>query len=275
MIIWRALEVYTVTDDPTDLSAEFLLAIRRGEDSAALADELAGMNAETLAATLDSDAARSAFWINIYNAATQRALDTNPEQYENRREFFTSPLITIASRPFSLDAIEHGILRRSYSKFTIGYVRTPARVRSAVADRFAVSERDPRIHFALNCGAQSCPPIAAYTTEEIDTQLEMATRGYLDQTVDYDPDARDFRARLFGDGRAVVPRAMLWFRGDFGGKAGLIQFLQQYDQIPDGTTPRLSYHDWDWSFDPADYTDVEYAPGDETAAASFVSQKTD
>jgi hypothetical protein len=35
---------------------------------------------------------------------------------------------------------------------------------------------DPRIHFAVNCAARSCPPIwpEAYTGEELDAQLDRA-----------------------------------------------------------------------------------------------------
>ena len=29
----------------------------------------------------------------------------------------------------------------------------------------ALSSLDPRIHFALNCGARSCPPICVYTED--------------------------------------------------------------------------------------------------------------
>ena len=34
--------------------------------------------------------------------------------------------------------------------------------------KVALSELDPRIHFALNCGARSCPPIRVYTEEKYD-----------------------------------------------------------------------------------------------------------
>jgi hypothetical protein len=53
---------------------------------------------------------------------------------------------------------------------------------------------------------------------------------------------------------------MLWFRGDFGGKRGIYDFLRRYDAIPQGATPGLSYREWDWAFDPGAYADGETTP---------------
>jgi len=36
-------------------------------------------------------------------------------------------------------------------------------------------KRDPRIHFALVCGAKSCPPIKVYKPDNLDYALDMAT----------------------------------------------------------------------------------------------------
>jgi hypothetical protein len=228
---------------PAALSERLLRAVRTDEPTDELEAELSALDPETLAGALDSDGARLAFWVNLYNAAAQRALAENPDQYDNRRAFFKTPLLTVAGEPLSLDEIEHDILRRSYHKLTLGYVRSP--FRDEFLDRQAVSERDPRIQFALNCGAESCPPIVAYTPDGIDEQLDWATEAYLDRTVEYDPEA----------GRVTVPRVMLWFRGDFGGKRGIYEFLHEYDQLPSGATPSVSYHDWDWSLRPGNYAE--------------------
>ena len=65
----------------------------------------------------------------------------------------------------------------------------------------------------------------------------MATRSYLDSTVEYDPDA----------GTVSVPRVFLWFRGDFGGGSGIREFLHDHGAIPDGAAPRIHHQPWDWS----------------------------
>ena len=40
-------------------------------------------------------------------------------------------------------------------------------------------ELDPRIHFALNCGATSCPPIRVYSSSNLDSQLDRAAASFL------------------------------------------------------------------------------------------------
>jgi len=228
---------------PVAHSEQLLRAVRHGDPTDGIEAELSALDPGELAAALDSDGARLAFWVNVYNAAAQRALAENPQQYESRRTFFDAPLVTVAGEALSLDDIEHGILRRSYHKLTLGYVRNP--FRDDFVDQQAVAERDPRIHFALNCGAESCPPVAAYSRDGIDRQLDMATAGYLDRTVGYDPVAD----------RATVPRVMLWFRGDFGGKSGICAFLREHGQLPPDASPSLSYDDWDWSLRPGNYAE--------------------
>jgi hypothetical protein len=116
-------------------------------------------------------------------------------------------------------------------------------------EQHELTARDPRIHFAVNCGAESCPPIAAYTADEIHTQLDWATEGYLDANVEYDAET----------GRALVPRVFLWFRGDFGRKRDIVDFLVAYEQLPPGANPRLSYREWDWSMNPEKFAESDVA----------------
>jgi hypothetical protein len=236
-----------MTADIASVPAQFLLAVRRDEPVASFLERLEAVDPDDLSAALDSDDARLAFWINLYNAVTQWALDVDPERYENRRKFFSTPLVTVAGSALSLDDIEHRLLRRSYSKYALGYLRSP--LREQFCKRYELDARDPRIHFALNCGAESCPAIAAYTADRIDEQLDWATEAYLAQTVEYDPDA----------GVVRVPRVMLWFRGDFGRKRDILAFLERYGQIPPGAAPRLSYRDWNWSMHREQYANSEIA----------------
>lgn len=50
----------------------------------------------------------------------------------------------------------------------------------------AVEDVDYRIHFALNCGAKSCPPIAFYKAERIDYLFDLATQSFLEGETDFD-----------------------------------------------------------------------------------------
>ena len=231
------------TSDPVARAHAAHAAGRRAEDPTPDRAALAALPPAELEAALDRRERRLALWINVYNAASRWLVADDPDRYERRyrllfREQFAAPLVTVAGHDLSLDDVEHGILRGSMLGFGGGYL--PRLRPDAFERRFRLETLDPRLHFALNCGAVSCPTVIAYDAESIDDELDRATRSYLESTVDYDPDAD----------RATVPRHFLWYRGDFGGKAGIYEFLSEHGALPDAARPRLSYLDYDWSFDP-------------------------
>jgi hypothetical protein len=151
--------------------------------------------------------------------------------------------VTVGDTALPLDRIENGLLRGGRSKYGFGYL--PKLYVTRFERRYRLADCDPRIHFALNCGAESCPAIRAYEPDRVDEQLDLATRSYLDATVTYDAVA----------GVVRVPRVFLWFRGDFGGRAGIRAFLRAYDAIPDDATPKLRYDSWDWTRTPRKFVE--------------------
>ena len=139
------------------LSAELLRAVRHGDAAATdLAEAaVAALHVDQLATDISDDATRTAVWINLYNAATQRLMDRDAAAYARRARFFRQPAVTVAGTTLSLDTIEHGLLRRSRLKLGLGYIGYPFAGR--FARRFRVARVDPRIHFALNCAARELP----------------------------------------------------------------------------------------------------------------------
>jgi hypothetical protein len=226
------------------LSQQFLRAVRSGADATEVRDEVAALDGDTLVAALTSDAERTAFWLNVYNATVQCVLREDPDRYD-RRTFFSRELLTVAGESLSLDDVEHGILRRSQWKLGLGYVPNP--FPSDFERTHRVGARDWRIHFALNCGAESCPPIAVYTAEGIDDELDLATESYLETEIEYRPEK----------GVAVVPRLLLWYRGDFGGRAGIYRILREYGPVPAAAKPRVRYAEYDWTLSLGRFVDRE------------------
>jgi len=222
--------------EPGAVAMDLLGAVRNSEPTRAHEDALAGLDSDALATALTTDEQRLAFWLNVYNAYAQILLKRWPSEYErSRRRFFGHEAIPVAGTWLSLDDIEHGILRRSQSSLGLGYL--PRLFSSQFERRHRLGERDWRIHFALNCGAKSCPPIRVYEAGVIDAQLDLATASYLEQEVAYDPDS----------GVVRVPRLMLWYRGDFGGGAGIREILQKSGCVPEGESVRVRYRRYDWS----------------------------
>jgi hypothetical protein len=220
-----------------ELAVSLLRAVEAGENTTETERELAALDREELLNALPDDRVKKAVWIDLYNAFAQLPLETNPRLFENRGTFFGAKRIPVAGRYLSLDDIEHGLLRRSQLSWGLGYLPDPQP--SGFERALRVERRDPRIHFALNCGATSCPPIAAYTPEEIGSQLDLASESYLRGEVEFDRSKNVAR----------VPRLCLWYYGDFRGRRGIRSLLRRYGVIGDSATPRIRYKGYDWSLD--------------------------
>ena len=216
-------------------SQRFLRAARTSDDRGLALDTVRKRIANASSDELDAlgPDERLAFWLNVYNAATGAALLAEPERFEDRRQFFGEPIVTVAGTDLSLDQIEHGILRGSQWKYGLGYVPNP--FPSAFVRRHRVADPDPRVHFALNCGAASCPAVVAYDATDVDEQLDVAAASYLRSET------------VVEDGTARVPRHLLWYRGDFGGRSGIRALLREYDAIDPDSISRIRYREYDWS----------------------------
>lgn len=220
--------------------------VRSGDQrlAARAVKNLAGVSEDALKLELDSENKAKAFWINVYNTFAQYLLKDNPGYYEDRNDFFGEELITIAGHKLSLDDIEHGIIRRSKNKYSMGYVG-----KFSVGDfekRFRLDKTDYRIHFALNCGAKSCPPVALYKANRIDQQLDKSTAAYLKANTKFNEK----------EGEVLVPKLCSWFRADFGGEEGVIDMLHKYKIIPNDKDPDVEFLDYNWELSLSNYIDL-------------------
>ena len=229
---------------PPELARQLLERVRRERPTEPHLRALADLDERGLDALRTDRRTALAFWLNVYNAAAQLLLERRPGLFESRWRFFRAMAITVAGVDVSLDDIEHGILRGERSKYGLGYL--PRLARSGFGPEYRL-DADPRIHFALNCGAASCPAILAYDPESVDRALDEATASHLERTATYDA-ARD---------RVRLPRVCLWFIGDFGGPSGLRAFLREHGQIPPGSKPSLRFESYDWTSVPRRFADGE------------------
>jgi hypothetical protein len=211
------------------LSQRLLQAVRN-QAAEQLIPEQESISLNTLLAYLENDVAKKTFWINMYNAWFQwLVLQAVP-----RKSIFTHALIPFADIRLSLDDIEHGILRRHRWKYGLGYlplVFCPRHIK-----RLAVEEVDHRIHFALNCGAVSCPPIAIYDFHRLNDQLDVATRQFMMSETTVEEESKTLR----------TTRLLAWFRGDFRKAGGPRRFLEQlFDRDFRGFTIAYNAYSWD------------------------------
>ena len=145
------------------LSEQLLYKVKTDMPVDSIQETLCKYSVENLGTGLINDAARKVFWINLYNAWYQIFAIRKKKL---RNVIYTDRDIHFYDVSLSLDDIEHGILRKYRWKYSLGYL--PQFLTSKAVMKLAVSEIDFRIHFALNCGAKSCPPIAFYQYPRLD-----------------------------------------------------------------------------------------------------------
>jgi hypothetical protein len=158
-------------------------------------------------------AEKMAFWINAYNAFTLKLIvDNYPTKsilnFDGGKTWDVRR-IKIGDKKYSLNNIENDILRPQF--------------------------KDPRIHFAVNCAAKSCPPIwnHAYTAENLETTLETRTRAFVN----------DKKYNTLSSTRAQVSKIFDWYGADFG---DVKKFLNQYSETKLKSSATLIFSEYNW-----------------------------
>jgi uncharacterized protein DUF547 len=184
----RFLAVYLVPGD--DGVNRFAYARAQAAGRAPLEAYIAALEAVSVSGLKRGE--QRAYWINLYNAVTTRIV---LEHYPVRsiRDIALRPglfsvgpwdakLVKVEGEGLSLNDIEHGILRPIW--------------------------HDPRLHYALNCAAISCPslPPVAFTADNTERLLDAGARAYVN----------DPRGVRIADGKLIVSSIYLWYRADFG-----------------------------------------------------------
>jgi hypothetical protein len=227
-----------IGQNASDLAKKFVIATKANDPTAdACVKDLATLEIEKISKELDTDQKKIAFWVNVYNAFTHYILKSNPKLFENRSDFFKADQINIGGKMLSLDFIEHGLLRRSKNKYSLGYLGKFNVSKFEKSNR--VNKVDWRIHYALNCGAKSCPPVVPYDAEKLNIQFDQSTQKYLDKHTKW----------IDGRKKLEIPVLFRWFLNDFGGKKGIEKILKKYNIIKESEKPNLTYGDYDWTLD--------------------------
>ena len=177
-----------------------------------------------------------AFWINAYNAFTLQVIrDNYPIKSINElhtggriiahiigKTVWDKEFITINNKKYSLNEIEHEILRKM---------------------------NEPRIHFAIVCASISCPVLRneAFEAETIEQQLQEEAIRFLndDERNDFDVSKRT----------AYLSKIFDWFDDDFGkNKKEVLLYVSGF--LPDNIKQdianntdkwKVSYKDYNWN----------------------------
>ncbi|MHA1910173.1 MAG: DUF547 domain-containing protein [Candidatus Kariarchaeaceae archaeon] len=166
-----------------------------------------------------------AFWLNSYNLLTLKGvlieLEKNPSWKGNlslfsKIKFFYLRKFKVANRKMSLYNLENKILRRNF--------------------------KDPRIHFAINCGSISCPylPNRLFDAEGLDEFLHSLTRYFInmEEQVFYNEE----------EDKLYLNPIFKWYRKDFKQDGGVVEFIKKYwnGPIEKLNRSKIAYLPYNW-----------------------------
>ena len=178
-----------------------------------------------------SEAQRS-YWINTYNTLVLHAvLDYWPLQsVRDVKISFTSRLVPGKSFFYDRKVVVGG-KQTSLYKFEKQVLR---------------NQKDPRLHFALNCASDSCPVLRAW--EWSDAQLDAAARDFIN----------DWANVSIDDDTLTLSSIFKWYKKEF--PDDIYGYLQQYAepglghqlQTAKDYNYRIRYRSYDWSLNDSD-----------------------
>jgi len=208
---------------------------------------------------------RMAFFINIYNVMIVHAMAVlgPPSNFAARLLFYDQVKYMIGGSIYTCNDVENGVLR--------GNRPSPASVAEMLPFMKAkgpfkegdprvsqvVDPPDARIHFALNCGAKSCPAIRVYTADSLEIGLQAAAESFCSDPSNVDVDEKANAIKL--------SKIFQWYRTDFGTNEELRHLLAEscksLDEsrratltrfLSEAEDPELRFVDYDWSLNEPD-----------------------
>lgn len=160
-----------------------------------------------------TDNQKMAYWINAYNAFTIKLIiDHYPvksiKDIHNGNPWDVK-WIKLGEQTYSLNNIENDILRREY--------------------------KEPRIHFAVNCAAVSCPPLynKAWTADNLDDLFYTRTVKFINNN----------KYNQINSSVAQISKIFKWYRSDFG---NFIGFINKHSRGKIGMNTKVTYNEYNW-----------------------------
>ena len=166
-----------------------------------------------------SNQKKKAFWINAYNASTlQLVLENYPlksikEITKKEETIWKAPFVTVGRTTYTLEHIEHEILRKTLF--------------------------DPKIHVGVNCASMSCPKLAkfAFTEANIEKELERLMKEFIN----------DKTKNKLSFQKIQISSIFKWFQQDFTKQGSVIDYIHRYSKTPVKPNAKIVYLAYDWS----------------------------
>ncbi|CAJ1951760.1 unnamed protein product [Cylindrotheca closterium] len=227
---------------------------RAGLDRSMTAFEEASCELQAVNLREMSKDTKMAFCINLYNLMIKYAFVKVgiPSSNVDRVAFFTKVQFYIGSDLFSFQDLENGILRGNRKA---PYSLTPQLGSDDPRLLLSMDNVDCRIHFALNCGATSCPPVKNFTKEGIHEELRIVSQAFCEGAEQVKID--------IGKNTVHLSKIFSWYFEDFGSSnmelllmvSGFLrdekkESLQSLFEA--SSSVKIKYNNYDWSTDASD-----------------------
>jgi len=122
-----------------------------------------------------------------------------------RMSFFNQVSFNVGGDVLSFNELENGIMRANAKPpYQLSRTFNPRDTKN----RLIVKTFNSRIHFALNCGAKSCPPVKKFTVAGLDEELRIAAEAFAEQ---------DENVKVIEENHELyLNRIFKWYKVDFG-----------------------------------------------------------
>ncbi|KAL7488419.1 hypothetical protein ACHAW6_014007 [Cyclotella cf. meneghiniana] len=201
--LWKRLESKYTQNGLVDY-----ISIGADPDFTKLENELNKLQKVSLKNMREDRDGITAFVINLYNVLIRVAfvIAGIPKSDLSRFSFFDTVAVNIGGDIFTFNDMENGILRANSLP---PYHLTKPFSKGDRRENLALSRVDPRIHFALNCGAKSCPHVKKYTAKGLNDELQASAVEFCENKSNVSIDVANGELRL--------SKIFKWYMGDFGG----------------------------------------------------------
>lgn len=170
-----------------------------------------------------------------------------------RASFFTGVKFNVGGDMYSFQDLENGILRGNRKA---PYALVAQIGRNDPRLPLVMQQVDCRIHFALNCGAKSCPPVKSFTAEGVEEELRIVSMAFCedDNNVEVDDEQRTlslskifswYRADFAPSNKELPMKVVDFLRGEK--KAKLQKMLDEEGPIS------ISFKPYDWGINASDF----------------------
>ena len=157
-----------------------------------------------------------AFWINLYNAFTIKTILENYPVASimdiDGGKVWDKRKIMIGNKSYTLNQIEKNCLIKRF--------------------------KEPRVHFAVNCGAISCPALLnkAWSENNVQRYYDTQAKAFINNSTH----------NSVNGNKIEISQIFNWYAGDFGGADKTVPYFQKYSSTTIKKNAKVKFREYNW-----------------------------